>query len=712
MNRSRKLPLLLIVVLSLVFFENGSSTSEAFQRSYQATLEESFGLQTAIFSTPEGTIRVNLPDDAAAGDVLSGTVYTAPAGRNSDEQQKNRAELTGYSVEISGITSPASERVIKFELPESGGTEAFNVVLRNDADKSVAELEMRAEAAPIDEQPSFYRPPSRAQAGRWVNIHGPFDGDLFNTELEIGGVQANPLAESPRKAVFQSPANVAGLTTLVLRERDDVLEQPIRNISVSLSAGKLNLNRGETTELTLRVEGLAGIENDVNVDLSCTGVADMQGGNNQRLKIAPHQVNNDGSYTETKRLTGRNIGGFGVVANVQTDQQQLKVTDQPVHVETNPVNIGSEDDKVWYVKVKTLDGQLRSIYIRRDFKPALEICNWIKIDESEVDDDGWEYVDNYTKVEDPTAPCELKDKTVKVEGDPIGPVNGGWQVRVTGPDGKTIYIYVAGSTKPGIKKGQWIRIRDCKKLSSNSYAVDGYDVNDDPNAKPPVPSTPEPTPTPTATPDPPPVASPKPCTEGDRKRGRTVRRVFEIITEESEISFKVYPDQDSGRAADGMAAWLNGSQPIRDFLGDNLPDGAGAGGLAAGAVLAYVDRGAEIITALAKSKLRNLAVTDVTAELFITTRKITATCTSYEICINGRWEQRKEFSERSEESTYRRSKRVTKGGNGWEQVSETSRPQFFDPDKAEAWGKEFLKKELKKLKTNGDNYKKFKENCR
>ncbi|HUF04181.1 MAG TPA: hypothetical protein VMM38_08395 [Aridibacter sp.] len=714
MPDARRYPILILVVLfvAIAGSEDRFVPEVSAQRQFQASLEETIGLQTAVFSTPQGTIRVNLPDDAAAGDSLSGTVYTAPSGRTDAERQSNRAELARYTVQVADVQSPTEERVVKFDLAPDAGERGFKVIIRDGSARSVSELGMKAEAELKTDAPQMYMPPDRAQAGRWINIPGPFDGDLANTELEIGGVQANPLAESPRKTVFQAPVDVVGVTVLTLRENEDLIEQPIRNINVVLAAGKLNLNRGETTTVTVRVEGLADLQEDVAIDVACTGAADMQGGNNQKIQISPNRVEPGGTFTQRQTLVGRNVGGFGVVANVRTGDQQLSVTDRPVHVESNPVNIGDENDKVWYVKVKTLDGQIRNIYIRQDFKPALEICNWIKIDETDKDDDGWEYVDNYTKVEDPTAPCELKDKTVKVEGDPIGPINGGWQVRATGPDGKTIYVYLPGATKPDVKKGQWIRIRDCSKLSSNSYAVDGWDVTDDPNAKPPAPAEPVATPDPTPTPDQPPVTAVKPCEDGERRRRRAVRRVFEVMTEESEITFRVYPDRDSGAAADNMAAWLNGSKPIRDFIGDNLPEGAGAGGLAAGAVLAYVDRGAEIITALAKSKLRNLAVGSVTAELFVTTRKITATCTTYEVCINGEWVERKEFTERSEESTYRSSKTVTRGGVGWEQVSQTSRQQFFDPDKAENWGKEFLKSELRKLKRNGDNYEAFKASCR
>src|SRR5215470_20128516 len=51
------------------------------------------GLCTASFTTPQGIIRVNLPDDMAAGDTISGTVTTEPTGQNDAERAQNLTEL-------------------------------------------------------------------------------------------------------------------------------------------------------------------------------------------------------------------------------------------------------------------------------------------------------------------------------------------------------------------------------------------------------------------------------------------------------------------------------------------------------------------------------------------------------------------------------------------------------------------------------------------
>jgi hypothetical protein len=68
--------------------------------------ETANGLNTTAFDTLEGTVTVNLPDDLAAGDTISGTVISEPKGKTGDEQAKNQDELSGYVVEVAQPETP------------------------------------------------------------------------------------------------------------------------------------------------------------------------------------------------------------------------------------------------------------------------------------------------------------------------------------------------------------------------------------------------------------------------------------------------------------------------------------------------------------------------------------------------------------------------------------------------------------------------------
>ena len=72
----------------------------------QTRTDVASGLSTTTFDTLEGTVTVNLPDDLAAGDTISGSVIAEPKGKTGDEQAKNQDELSGYVVEVANQTTP------------------------------------------------------------------------------------------------------------------------------------------------------------------------------------------------------------------------------------------------------------------------------------------------------------------------------------------------------------------------------------------------------------------------------------------------------------------------------------------------------------------------------------------------------------------------------------------------------------------------------
>src|SRR5579864_257339 len=67
------------------------------------------GLEKIQFELPAGQVTVNLPDDLAAGDTITGSVVTSPAGTSDDERQQNAAQLQGLQIEVAGATAPASD---------------------------------------------------------------------------------------------------------------------------------------------------------------------------------------------------------------------------------------------------------------------------------------------------------------------------------------------------------------------------------------------------------------------------------------------------------------------------------------------------------------------------------------------------------------------------------------------------------------------------
>jgi hypothetical protein len=164
-----------------------------------------------------------------------------------------------------------------------------------------------------------YLLPPFGQAGRPVSVRGPFEGDFKNTNVKVGDQTAQFLAESPRKVVVRSPANVTGPATMEVNEKGKVVAKgSYQSISVRLSAEKLDLVRGEQTTLTATLSGLNGATGPVSFQLTnaTPWTVRMEGGESQTVTASPEYFKG-GVFTAKRTLTGVKAGGFSINAVVE-----------------------------------------------------------------------------------------------------------------------------------------------------------------------------------------------------------------------------------------------------------------------------------------------------------------------------------------------------------------------------------------------------------
>ncbi len=554
----------------------------------------------------------------AAGDAISGTVVAEPGGKG---------ELSGYVVEIDKKKTSVVDRVLKLTAPSAN---SLTILLKDSTGKQLGRSVVPVQP-PTPATSNGFVLPTLGQQGRPVVITGPFDGNAANTTCTMGGESAEILAESPRQLVVSSPTNVTGQTQITVTENNQTTKAPFRNLGVNLSAPKTNLMKGENTTLTIQVSGLEGIRQDVPLDLSCSGVVKMDGGNVQNIQISPSDVQPNGNAIFNRSLTGVQAGAFNVNATVQVIPIS-NLSGSILHVESSPNGGGG----VWQVKVKMPDGRIVTIYIRSANKPNIKFCDWIKLGDV-TSENGTLYVDGVEKVDPPKPPEPPKTDPPKT---------------------------------------------------------------DPPKSDPPKsPSTDKP------------VADAKPpCNDGDTSTIGVERKMFEVLDPKGEVIVRLYTDKEgSADAAKNMAEFWRRIATAGGLL-DYLPEGSGAGAGAAEWLFEYLETGADILDALAKSRLKNKAVGEVNVEIYIDTKKITAACITYDICINKSWVRKKKSEQSEERGALRASKKLTKGGSGWEQVSDPS-THTFDPVKAEKWAAGFLKDKVNILKGGGEGLGSFIKNC-
>ena len=303
-----------------VFASAAPSQSRSSAKSGHAVATEVVGgLNTTIFSTPRGKIRVNLPDDMAAGDTLSGTVSTQPEGMDQNEQARNQGELSGYVIEIEKQQTSSTGRIFKLAVPTAIST--THLILRGKKGEEIArrEISVTRQPAPVEE----FDLPTLGQQGRPIEVRGPCDGDFGTTNLKVGGEKLEMLAESPRKIVARNTSKQTGLSELEVNERGQTAKGEFRTLGIKLSASKLDLLRGEQTTLIVTVSGLEGIQEAVPLELEnkSSSVIQMGGGEVQRINISPSQVQGD-TYTTERPLTGIQRGAFTIIGTVISSRQR------------------------------------------------------------------------------------------------------------------------------------------------------------------------------------------------------------------------------------------------------------------------------------------------------------------------------------------------------------------------------------------------------
>src|SRR5437867_8391338 len=177
------------------------------------------GMRVAEFSTPDGRIRVHMPESAGE---FSGAVLADPAGKSETEKTANGAKLQGYVVEIEGRGAAVAKGVLKAALPAAGGA----LILRNPKGEVTASVaHAPGEWGRDPSFPAYYplfdlMPATRmpVQSGVPMAVPGAFDANFENTQVRIGGEPAAILLESGNSVVVVPSDSVRGPADMAITE--------------------------------------------------------------------------------------------------------------------------------------------------------------------------------------------------------------------------------------------------------------------------------------------------------------------------------------------------------------------------------------------------------------------------------------------------------------------------------------------------------------
>ena len=296
-----------------------SSSDRAVAQS-EGDVQVTGGVATASFTTPEGTIQVHVSSDAAPGDTISGVVLAEPVGKTPQEQQANLGTLIGFVVELEGQQAKVASKQYEWTVPAALRVGRATLTLRRADGRMVSQVPV-----PIDPQPPLPRGsgqinvalPADLQVGRPVTIRGSFDGSLRGKTVDIGGHPAGVIATSPRQVIFRATEATFGDVPIRFTDNGRTTEGITRAMGVRLMATSTQLLKGQRATLTTTVTGLGGLKEPATLTFKNLSPATVQiEGGSPRITIQPRDIKADGTYVDSRRLTGIQAGGFEIVASV------------------------------------------------------------------------------------------------------------------------------------------------------------------------------------------------------------------------------------------------------------------------------------------------------------------------------------------------------------------------------------------------------------
>lgn len=290
----------------------------------RARLDRGPGILAVTFALPEGNVYLNLPDDLAAGDTISGTLVREPAGRTPAERSANGEKLGRCAVNLAGSRASVAGGFVRAELSATAREASAELLDAKGRAAASIRIPLAAPAAGLASargRAARLKLPTRALAGNRVRAAGAFAGDLSATSVRVGGQPARIVAESPRQCIFESPASPAGPTTIEVSEGRTACRGPFRNVGLKMTSPRTDLLRGEHTTVTVELSGLEGLAEPLELTLTneTPGVVSMESGERQSFSVSGSSA---GAWTVTRGLTGIQRGDFAINAFIPWAEEE------------------------------------------------------------------------------------------------------------------------------------------------------------------------------------------------------------------------------------------------------------------------------------------------------------------------------------------------------------------------------------------------------
>jgi hypothetical protein len=313
------------------------------------------GIVTEEIKTKNGTVKIMRTSHLPKGKIISGTIVFDTETKNPKKDHKRLRVLGGLAFQLGNEFIPENG-VFTASLPDSETT-SLKVFSENGKliEDILLELSEPAENLDLDV-------PKILRAGNIEKITGNFSGDITEAAVAVNDKSLNVVAGNESELFFETTGVEPGKQQLSLDYDKIKASQEVNVVDYTLEAGRLNLNRGESTYLDVKITGLEDVKESLQLEIKnqSVGTISIEGGDVQLIQIIPEEVAETAMWEKRFDIQSIARGSFSVSTDLTVlEEEETKPEDAAKYVE-EAVDFKEEVLNIW--KNMELVGAKAKIY--------------------------------------------------------------------------------------------------------------------------------------------------------------------------------------------------------------------------------------------------------------------------------------------------------------------------------------------------------------
>ena len=282
------------------------------------------GVITEEISTKDGKFLLHRTTHLPKGKSISGTVTFEPESDKTKKREKQIENLKRYILKI-GDQIISNDGIFTMKLPD---TDNIPLQVLTSEGKLVQEIPFELSEPLI---PENLKMPKTIRKDFAEKITGDFSGDISNANILLNEKPVDILAGNDTELFFKVENIEPGKQDLSLEYDDVKATESVNVVDYTLQAGRLNLNRGESTYLNVKVVGLKDLQEplELSVQNQSVGTILLEGGDIQTIQITPSEVAETGIWQKRFDIQSLRRGSFRIYTDLIVFEENIKETEFP-----------------------------------------------------------------------------------------------------------------------------------------------------------------------------------------------------------------------------------------------------------------------------------------------------------------------------------------------------------------------------------------------